>query len=146
MITHMDAPGTILAALGKLFRQRGMFSWRRGYLENQGHVETYVFRFPQKKGGRLAPVLPAGGGQTFPAMRRIKVLIGPKRDNARRIDVMMGHVIMAFDMIQVHRVGHLIILIEVLQVAKQMGIIHDAPDVALEMPMIHRIEPDERHE
>ena len=71
-------------------------------------------------------------------MGGVKILVGSQGHDARGIDVLVGHVIMTFDVIHIHRVSHSLILIKIFEIAEQMGIIDDAPNVAFEMPMIHR--------
>jgi hypothetical protein len=53
-------------------------------------------------------------------------------------------VIVALDMVNVHRLGDAVDLIEIFKVAEQVGIIDDAPDIALKMTVADRVEPDER--
>jgi hypothetical protein len=82
----------------------------------------------------------------FTVMGGTKILIGSEGNETSRIDVLMSHIIMPFDVIHIHRVGHAVKLIEIFEIAEQMGIIDNSSDVALEMSMIHGVEPDERHE
>lgn len=88
----------------------------------------------------------AGILQMFPAMGRAKILIGAEWNDTRGVNVIVGDVIMAFNVIHIHGFGHVIVLIEIFEVAKQIGIINDAPDITFEMSVIHRIESDERYE
>src|SRR5450631_2316359 len=71
-----------------------------------------------------------------------KVLERANRHDARRIDLVLRNVIVALDMVEVHGAGDAFDLIEIAQITPQIGIIDDAPDIALEMPVIHRIEAD----
>ena len=56
----------------------------------------------------------------------------------------MRDVIVAFDMVEVHRLGDAIDLIQIFEVAEQIGVVDDPPDVALEVPVVDSVEPDER--
>src|SRR4051794_15281246 len=56
----------------------------------------------------------------------------------------MSHVVMALDVIHVHGFCDARLLIEVKQVAVEIGVIHDATKVALEVGIINCIEAHER--
>ena len=66
------------------------------------------------------------------------------RNDAGGVDVVVCDVIVALDMVNVHRLGDAVDLIEIFKVAEQVGIIDNAPDIALKMTLIDRVEPDER--
>jgi hypothetical protein len=51
-------------------------------------------------------------------VRGEEILIGPKRHNARGINVIMCDVIVAFDVIEIHGVGNSLLLIEVFEISK----------------------------
>ena len=72
--------------------------------------------------------------------------MGAEGNDTRGVNVIVGDVVMAFDLIHIHGVRHVIVLIEIFEVAKQIGIINDAPDITFEMSMVHRVESDERDE
>ena len=59
---------------------------------------------------------------------------------------MMRHVVVRFDMVEIDRLGDTGNLVEILQVAGQVRIVDDAPEVALEMAMVDGIEPKQRDE
>jgi len=76
-------------------------------------------------------------------MRPIEIERRSNRDNAIRIDLMMGQIIMAFDVVEVDRFGDARLLVKVAQIPVETGVINHAAQVALKMPMINRIEPDQ---
>jgi len=65
-------------------------------------------------------------------------------NNPRGIDVVMGDVVVALDVVEVHRLRDAWLLINIHQVPLQAFIIHDAPNVALEVPVINRVEANKR--
>ena len=77
-------------------------------------------------------------------MRGHQILIRPDRYHLRRIDVVVRDVVVSLDMIEVHRLRDPVSLIQVLEISEKIRIVHDPPDVALEVTVIHRIEPDQR--
>src|SRR5688500_1205118 len=68
------------------------------------------------------------------------------RNNPRRIDRLVAPVIMGLDVPQIHRLLHSRHFVETLEIVRDVGIIRDAPDVALEVPEIDRIEPHQGRE
>ncbi len=79
-------------------------------------------------------------------MRGGEILVGTKRDDTGRIDVVVRDVVMPLDVVEVDRVGDAVGLIEISQVAEEMGIVDDPPEVALEMAVVDGVEPYERDE
>ena len=77
-------------------------------------------------------------------MRTGEVQERPDGHDASRVDVVMRDVIMPFDMVEIDRVGNARHLVQVLQIPGEMRVIDNAPEVAFEMAMIHRIEPKQR--
>lgn len=77
------------------------------------------------------------------AVRLIEVLDRSEGDDAVRIDVVMRHVVMPLDVVEVHRFGDAGPLIQVAGVAGQVRVVGNAAQVALEMAMVDRVEPDE---
>jgi hypothetical protein len=61
-------------------------------------------------------------------------------DDAGRINFFVRHVVVALDVIEVYGLGNGRLLIEIHQVTLQIGVIDDAPDVALEVAVIHDVE------
>ena len=84
--------------------------------------------------------------QPFSAMSAFKILIRPDGDNAGGINLVVSHIVMPFDVIEIHRAGNVVILVEVFQVTKQVSVIGETPDIALEMSVVDGIEADECHE
>ena len=73
-------------------------------------------------------------------------MIGTKGDDTGRIDVVVGDVVMPLDMVEVHGVGDAVGLIEVFEVAKEVRVIDDSPEVALEMAVVDGVEAHEGDE
>ena len=69
--------------------------------------------------------------------------VGTDRDNARRVDFPMGHVIMALDVIEINGLCDTRNLIQLLQGALEVRVVDDAPNVTFEVTVLHRIEPHE---
>ena len=64
-----------------------------------------------------------------------EVLVRTKWHNARRINIIMRDVIVAFDVIEIDSVGNSFMLIQLFEISKQIGIIHDASDVTFKVSM-----------
>lgn len=79
-------------------------------------------------------------------MRAGEVDLGTNRYNPRRIDFLMRHVVVPLDVIEVHRRRDAGLLIKVAEISVKVRIIEDPTHVALEVPVINRIEPHERAE
>ena len=77
-------------------------------------------------------------------MRGIKIQYRAYRHNARWVDGGVTAVIVFFDMLHVHRVGHARPLVKLAHVTGQMRIIFDPLQVAFEMPVVDGIEPEQR--
>ena len=77
-------------------------------------------------------------------MLRLEVERGAERHDAGRIDVQHAHVIVPLDVVDVHRPGHARRLVELAQVVREVRIVGDAAQVALEEPNIDRIEAQQR--
>ena len=77
--------------------------------------------------------------ETLTAMWPSQVLFGTERHDAGGVDVVVRDVIMALDVVEVDRIGNAVGLIEVFQVAEEVGIVDDAPDIALEVSMVHGV-------
>ena len=80
--------------------------------------------------------------ESFSPMSSQEILIRAKWDNAGGINVIMRDVIMAFDVIKIDSVGDSLLLIQIFEVPKEMGIIHDTSNVAFKVSMIHGIKSD----
>ena len=73
-------------------------------------------------------------------------MIGPKGDDTGRIDVVVGDVVMPLDVAEVHGVGDAFGLIEVFKVVKEVRVVDDPPEVALEMAVVDDVEAYEGDE
>ena len=73
-------------------------------------------------------------------------MIGTKGDDTGRIDVVVGDVVVPLDVVEVHGVGDAVGLIEVFEVAKEVWVIDDSPEVALEMAVVDGVEAHEGDE
>src|SRR6056297_4203018 len=63
-----------------------------------------------------------------------------------RVYGLMAVMVMARDMVEIHRLRHTRPLVEFADVGPERGVVDDPLAVALEMPVIDRVEPDERRE
>ena len=73
-------------------------------------------------------------------------MIGTKGDDTGWIDVVVGDVVMPLDVVEVDGVGDAVSLIEVFEVAEEVRVVDDAPEVALEMAVIDGVEAHEGDE
>ena len=73
-------------------------------------------------------------------------MIGTKGDDTGWIDVVVGDVVMPLDVVEVDGVGDAVGLIEVFEVAEEVRVVDDAPEVALEMAVIDGVEAHEGDE
>ena len=73
-------------------------------------------------------------------------MFGAKRDDAGWIDVVVGDVVVPLDVVEVHGVGNAVDLIEIFEVAEEVGVVDDPPDVALEMAVVDSVEAYEGDE
>src|SRR5688500_11103466 len=73
----------------------------------------------------------------------VQVLCGSYWNNARGINIIVGHIIMALDMIEIDRTRDPGLVVQVAQVSVEMGVINYAPQVAFEMSVVHGIESDQ---
>ena len=84
--------------------------------------------------------------QMFAAVGGGKVLVGTEGNDTGRIDVIVGDVVMPLNMVEVHGVGDAVALIEVFEVAEEVGVVDDPPDVAFEMTVVDGVEAYEGDE
>ena len=75
-----------------------------------------------------------------------QILVRTEGDDAGRIDVVVGDVVMPLDMVEVHGVGDAVGLVEVFEVAEQVRVVDDPADVALEMAVVDGVEAYEGDE
>ena len=73
-------------------------------------------------------------------------MVWAKGDDTGWIDVIMGDVVMPFDVVEVHCVGDTVGLIEVFEVTEEVGVVDDPSKVAFEMAMVDGVEAYERDE
>ena len=73
-------------------------------------------------------------------------MIGTEGDDTGRIDVVVGNIVMPFDVVEVHGVGDAVGLVEVLEVAEEVRVVDDPPEVALEMSVVDGVEAYEGDE
>jgi len=84
--------------------------------------------------------------QPLATVKAAQVLVRSERHDPGGIDRVVGHVIVPFDVIEIHGVGDAVILVEVFQIAEKVGVIGDTSNIAFEVPMVHSIEADEGDE
>ena len=77
-------------------------------------------------------------------MRCGQVLFRSDRDYAGRIDVVVGDIVVPLDMVEIHGVSHPIGLVEVFEIAEEVWVVDDPSEVALEVSVVHRVEPNQR--
>ena len=75
-------------------------------------------------------------------MRRQKILYRSDRNNPGRINIIVSKVVVTFDVIEIHGLGDSINLVKITKITVQVRVISDPADVAFEMAMVNRIEPD----
>ena len=73
-------------------------------------------------------------------------MIRPNRYDLCRIDIIVCDVIVTLDMIEVHGFRNPFLLKQILEIPEQVRIVDDPPDVALEVTVIYRVEPNQRRE
>ncbi len=107
--------------------------------------------------GRRHPIISVGGLLSLPAasmrgaesgtvVRRHEVELRAERDDAGRIHVALAAVIMPLDVIHVDGRGDAGLLIKIAQIVREVRIVDDTPQVALEMAVVDGIEAYERRE
>src|SRR5690554_1515888 len=80
------------------------------------------------------PFPPVGGGQ---------IQLRTQRDDPSRVDAGVAVIVVLLDVIKMHGVGNAGLLVEIPQVAVEVFIILDTTQVALEVPVIHRIKANQ---
>ena len=79
-------------------------------------------------------------------MRRLQVQDRALGHDAGRIDHVVALVVVALDVPEIHRFGDAGHLVELAQETRQVRVVGDAAQVALEVAHVHRVEADERGE
>ena len=69
----------------------------------------------------------------------------PSRDYPAGIDVVVGHVVVSFDVVEVDGFSDPILTIQPLEIRLQVRVVHDASDVALEVAVVNSVESHECH-
>ena len=72
-------------------------------------------------------------------------MVGTEGDDTGRIDVVVGDVVMPLDVVEVDGVGNAVGLIEVFEIAEEIGVVDNPPEVAFEMAMVDGVEAYEGH-
>ena len=67
-------------------------------------------------------------------------MVGTKRDDTGWIDVVVGDVVVPLDVVEVDGIGDAVGLIEVFEIAEEVGVVDDPPDVAFEMTVVDSVE------
>ena len=73
-------------------------------------------------------------------------MVGAKGDDAGRINVVVGDVVVPLDVIEVYGIGDAVGLIEVFEVTEEVGVVDDPPKVAFEMAVVDGVEAYEGNE
>ena len=73
-------------------------------------------------------------------------MVGTEGDNTGWIDVVVGNVVMPFDVVEVYGFGNAVGLVEVFEEIKEVGVVDDPPEVALEMAVVDGVEAHEGDE
>src|SRR3982750_3557040 len=84
--------------------------------------------------------------QAFSAVPAPKILGRAEGNDASGIDLIMRHVIMPFDVIEIHGRGDAVILVEIFEITEEIIVIDETPEIAFEMSVVHGIEANERDE
>ena len=75
-----------------------------------------------------------------------EILIGTEGDDTGWINVVVGDVVMPLDVVEVHGVSDAIGLIEIFDVAEEVGVVDDLPEVTFEMAVVDGVEAYEGDE
>ena len=74
-------------------------------------------------------------------MWRGQILFWSDRDDASRIDVVVSHVVVPLDVVEVHGFSDAVGLVEVFEISEQMWVVYYSSDITLKMAMVDHIEP-----
>jgi hypothetical protein len=85
-----------------------------------------------------------GLGQMLPTMRSGQVLLRADWDNTGWVDVVVRDVVVPLDMVEIHSFGDTTGLVQVAKIAGEVGVVGNPSDIALEMAVIDRVEPNQR--
>ncbi len=70
-------------------------------------------------------------------------MVGADGDNTGWVDVIVCNVVVAFDVVDIHGLGNAVGLVEIFQIPKQVWVVGDSSEIAFEMAMVDRIEPNQ---
>ena len=73
-------------------------------------------------------------------------MVGAKGDDAGRINVVVGDVIVPLDVVEVYGIGDAVGLIEVFEVTEEVGVVDDPPKITFEMAVVDGVEAYEGNE
>lgn len=76
-------------------------------------------------------------------MSGAEVLIRADWDDTSWINVVVRDVVVPLDVVEIHRLCDAVGLVQVFEIAKQIRVVEDASDVALEMSVVDCVEPNE---
>lgn len=82
----------------------------------------------------------------LPPVRLREIECRSDRNDAGGVNLGVRHIVMALDVVEIDGVGDARLLIKVHQVALEICVIDDAPDVAFEVPVINHVKSDKRAE
>lgn len=108
-----------------------------------------VFHSKPARRASSAPQQPAGrcgSGKCVPSVWAEQIQLRTDGHDAGGVDVVVRHVVVPLDMVEVHGVRDTGYLIEVPEIAGKIRVVDDAPEIAFEMAMVDGVEPDQRDE
>ena len=73
-------------------------------------------------------------------MRGVQILNRPYRHDPGRVHRVVAGIIMPLGVVEIAGVGNPRPLVKITHVSRQVGVVGDAPDIALEMTMIDEVE------
>jgi hypothetical protein len=79
-------------------------------------------------------------------VRRVQVQGWPDWHDPRRINVIVRHVVVALDVVEIHRVCNAVMLVKIAQVRPEIRIIDNPAKIAFEVAVINGVEPNQRRE
>src|SRR5262249_2441870 len=82
--------------------------------------------------------------KVFPMMGPVQVEQRAERNDPGRIDLVVSYVVMTFDVVQIHGVGNARLLIEIAQIAIEVRVIDNPPEIAFEVAKIDGVKTNQR--
>src|SRR5882724_6099095 len=80
--------------------------------------------------------------QSLAIVRFPQIKHGTERNDAVRVNLRVRHVVMTLDMIEIDGIGDARLLIQIHQITLQIWVIDNSAQIALEMAVINRVEPN----